>query len=137
MLEYGAKVRNNEVTVVTCAHYTKSVFLPLCVYMLNHKSAGPCYDGEIRLEGANIAYEGRVQICFNNTWGTVCDSNFGPQEATVVCRQLQYSTTGEHHSTTYICMRKWCKKFCGWCWIFCHVQKQLHFPMQSMVKELV
>lgn len=56
---------------------------------------GPCIDGEIRLEGANYDNEGRVQICFNNTWGTVCDSMWGVEEATVVCRQLGFSTTGE------------------------------------------
>ena len=58
-------------------------------------SAGPCSDGEIRLEGANFNTEGRVQICFNNTWGTVCDSSWGVEEAVVVCRQLGFSDTGE------------------------------------------
>ena len=56
--------------------------------------SGPCRDGELRLEGANYDSEGRVQICFNNTWGTVCDSNWGISEATVVCRQLNFSTDG-------------------------------------------
>ena len=32
--------------------------------------------------------EGRVEICVNGAWGTVCDQGFTKEEAIVVCRQL-------------------------------------------------
>jgi len=54
----------------------------------------PCETGQLRLAGGNIPNEGRVEICNNNEWGTVCDESWGTADATVVCRQLGYLTQG-------------------------------------------
>ena len=50
-----------------------------------------CSDGGIRLVGGTRPNEGRVEICLNNRWGTVCDDAWGTVDANVACRQLGYS----------------------------------------------
>ena len=47
-----------------------------------------CAEGEIRLAGGASSTEGRVEICLNDAWGTVCGRNWSTTEADVACRQL-------------------------------------------------
>ena len=32
--------------------------------------------------------EGRLEVCINNAWGSVCDNQFTKEEAIVACYQL-------------------------------------------------
>lgn len=56
---------------------------------------GNCTEGQLRLaqptdNETTQSRHGRVEICINNAWGTVCDSSntFGPNDALVACQQL-------------------------------------------------
>ena len=51
----------------------------------------------MRLIGGSDSLSGRVEICRQNEWGTICDrtGDWGAEEATVVCRQLGFSAEGK------------------------------------------
>ena len=69
-----------------------------------------CLDPEqfsIRLVGGRQSNEGRVQIFFNNQWGSVCNHEWDFNDTRVTCRQLGYAdgvkavTTPQYGNRTY------------------------------------
>ena len=49
----------------------------------------------MRLEDGEREYEGRLEICYDGEWGTVCDDGLDSDVATVVCTQLGLSLHGK------------------------------------------
>ena len=59
---------------------------------------GNCITGSIRLVGGETEAEGRLEMCINREWGTVCGHDQWTNESTaVVCRQLGYSPDGGYY----------------------------------------
>ena len=50
-----------------------------------------CTNGKIRLVGGSLPSEGRVEMCYNQQWGTMCGYNSISTYSNVICRQLGYS----------------------------------------------
>ena len=57
-------------------------------------SIAPCTDGQVRLVGATVSYEGRVEVCLSSEWGSVCDNDWGDLDAAVVCSQAGFLAHG-------------------------------------------
>ena len=73
--------------------------------------------GDVQLAGGTTQYEGRVEVCINNTRGTVCDDHWGNTDATVVCKQLGYAYTGSEFVASLTFAAEGKQLFiCLWCY---------------------
>ena len=61
-----------------------------------------CIEGEVRIVEGSTLLEGRVEICKNNVWNTVCHGGWTVTDARVVCRQLGFSVSGEKFCRYYL-----------------------------------
>ena len=51
-------------------------------------------DGDLKLVGSISENEGRLEVCFNQMWGTINGDGWTHTDTQVACRQLGYSTSG-------------------------------------------
>ena len=70
--------------------------LPYNVYVAHGSVYANCTDGQVRLFGGTTEYEGTVEVCLNNAWGTISGVYwYGHEEAQTVCNSLGYTAPGE------------------------------------------
>ena len=63
----------------------------------------PTFCPPVRLVGGISENEGRVEIYYNNTWGTVCDDyHWGIPDSNTVCRQLGYTGATNDYTALFI-----------------------------------
>ena len=54
-------------------------------------------EGAVRLVGESHASVGRFEYCSGGLWGSACGYTFAASTASVVCKQLGYSSLGMIH----------------------------------------
>ena len=54
-----------------------------------------CSDGDLQLGGEKTAVSGRLEVCYNKVWGTVCNYAWGDDDSRVACRQLGFQAYGK------------------------------------------
>ena len=62
-----------------------------CIILLS----ASCNDGDVRVVGGDSEREGRLEVCFNQRWGTVNGDGWSSVDTQVACRQLGYETSGK------------------------------------------
>ena len=60
-----------------------------------------CEENSLRLVGGTTAAEGRVEVCVNETWGTICNDGWSTNDANVACGQLGFLTRGKFTHDIY------------------------------------
>ena len=96
---YGHSCLPYYLQVLNCCHLSLLDLLIvtnslMCMWLTLIKQPG-CIQGMIRLEGGTNT-SGRVEVCNDLIWGTVCDNGWDAADAQVACRQLGYSFAEAH-----------------------------------------
>ena len=76
-------------------------FSQLYTYNVIYTYAATFNDGDVRLVGGSYQWEGRVEVFFNRSWGTITDSDWTSEDAQAVCRTLGYFRPGETYLSDY------------------------------------
>lgn len=77
----------------------------IVIFLLDFsESPSNCSNGDVRLVGGTTSHEGRVEICINQVWGSICSNiihyyyyyyyNFDAV-GKIVCRQLGHLELGK------------------------------------------
>ena len=87
--DVGIKCRKGEVSLQPFSDHQD------IIARRNISLTASCDDGDLRLVGGETEYEGLLQVCFSQRWGTVNGDGWSASDAQVACRQLGFDTVGK------------------------------------------
>lgn len=63
--------------------YMYAIYLQtVCIYCILSDNT------PVRLRGGPSPFEGRIEVYYNGSWGSVCDKSFDNKDAIVICRMI-------------------------------------------------
>ena len=85
-----------EFAAVKCIGLLTKATAPNYSFVLEGEPPVPiCKQGQVRLSTGSNETAGRVEVCYDNKWGTIYDfSDWTHNDALVICRQLGLPYTG-------------------------------------------
>lgn len=67
------------------------------IIAIHHLEPVDCEEGAIRLAGGKIDQEGRVEVCNNGVWGSICSASFDTVDGHVICKDLGYKSKNQYN----------------------------------------
>uniref|UniRef100_A0A1X7TXL8 SRCR domain-containing protein n=1 Tax=Amphimedon queenslandica TaxID=400682 RepID=A0A1X7TXL8_AMPQE len=96
---YCFRLRNNISSCYYYGSFSSSKCMTQCSsYYIGIKcisSGDNCNEGEVRLVNGTEEREGRLEVCANGVWGTVCSYSFTRAAAYIACKQLGYNDSND------------------------------------------
>ena len=99
-----------------------------------------CLEGDVRIRDGTHPSNGRVEVCKNGIWGSVCFSGWSDNEAAVVCRHLGHDSNGTANLSytriyTYFLPSRFKEYKCILCWVS-HADVMEMKQVLSLAKEV-
>lgn len=57
---------------------------------------GTCTEGAVQLADGVLEQEGRVEVCINGVWGSVCGTGWNTIDGYVLCKQAGFDDAGSY-----------------------------------------
>ena len=68
--------------------------------LIHYNTSVYCDDGELRLDEGETEWEGRLEMCYNERWGTVSSEGWTDINTQVVCNDFGYDVSGKNRPHT-------------------------------------
>ena len=80
---------------VATVRYNIMLEILVCAITISSTAPGVCSEGAVRLMDGVIQQEGRIEVCSNGVWGSVCDQAWDKTDAHILCQELGYGDLGK------------------------------------------